>query len=46
MIVPDKQLSAVVPLFTQNDGICLLSGIIKIKLIQGDLLFLFAGNFR
>ncbi|UMR72407.1 hypothetical protein AOY94_19395 [Escherichia coli] len=45
MIVPDKQLSAVVSLFTQNDGICLLAGIIKIMLIQGDSLLLFAGNF-
>ncbi|AEE55557.1 hypothetical protein ECP030477710_2831 [Escherichia coli P0304777.10] len=45
MIVPDKQLSAVVPLFIQNDGICLLAGIINIMLIQGDSLLLFAGNF-
>ncbi|EKI18280.1 hypothetical protein ECTW15901_2997 [Escherichia coli TW15901] len=45
MIVPDKQLSVVVQLFTQNDGICLLAGIIKIMLIQGDSLLLFAGNF-
>ncbi|EMZ77766.1 hypothetical protein ECP03047772_2779 [Escherichia coli P0304777.2] len=43
--MPDKQLSAVVPLFIQNDGICLLAGIINIMLIQGDSLLLFAGNF-
>ncbi|EKI41223.1 hypothetical protein EC3006_1226 [Escherichia coli 3006] len=45
MIVPDKQLIAVVPLFTQNDGICPLTGKIKRMLIQGDSLLLFAGNF-
>ncbi|EHW89775.1 hypothetical protein ECDEC11A_2992 [Escherichia coli DEC11A] len=45
MIVPDKQLSAVVSLFTQNNGICPLTGKIKIMLTQGDSLFSFAGNF-
>lgn len=44
MIVTDKQLSAVVPLFTQNDGISLLAWKIKIMLIQGDSLLLFAGK--
>ncbi|CTT33983.1 Uncharacterised protein [Escherichia coli] len=29
----------------QESGICLLAGIIKIMLIQGDSLLLFAGNF-
>ncbi|EEV5859769.1 hypothetical protein D3G91_17725 [Escherichia coli] len=38
MIVPDKHLSAVVPLFIQNDGICLLAGIINIMLLPMNLL--------
>ncbi|EMW36747.1 hypothetical protein EC2785200_0910 [Escherichia coli 2785200] len=45
MIVPDKQLSAVVPLFIQNNGICPLTGKIKIMLTQGDSLLSFTGNF-